>query len=38
MASSMPGDAFFAWEDDAMAHRVKDCVVQVVQGNTSGEF
>ena len=38
MASSMHGDAFFAWEDDAMAHRVKDCVVQVLPCNTAGEF
>ena len=38
MASSMHGDAFFAWEDDAMAHRVKDCVVQVIQCNTAGGF
>jgi hypothetical protein len=38
MASSMHGDAFFAWENDAMAHRVKDCVVQVVQCNTAGQF
>jgi hypothetical protein len=38
MASSMHGDAFFAWEDAAMAHRVKDCVVQVVQCGTDGQF
>ena len=38
MASSMHGDGFFAWEDDAMAHRVKDCVVQVLPCNTAGEF
>jgi hypothetical protein len=38
MASSMHGDAFFAWEDQAMAQRVKDCVVQVAQCNTEGKF
>jgi hypothetical protein len=38
LPSSMHGDAFFAWEDDAMAHRVKDCVVQVVQCDTAGQF
>jgi hypothetical protein len=38
MASSMHGDAFFAWEDDALAHRVKDCVVQETPCNTAGEF
>jgi uncharacterized protein DUF1996/carbohydrate binding protein with CBM6 domain len=38
MASSMHGDAFFAWEDGAMAQRVKDCVVQVAQCNTEGRF
>jgi Domain of unknown function (DUF1996) len=38
MASSMHGDAFLAWENDAQGHRVKDCVVQVVQCNTAGEF
>jgi hypothetical protein len=34
----MHGDALLAWDNDAMAHRVKDCVVQVVQCNTAGEF
>ncbi|RSM45346.1 coagulation factor 5/8 type domain-containing protein [Actinoplanes sp. ATCC 53533] len=38
MASSMHGDAFLAWEDDAMAHRVKDCVVQETPCNTAGKF
>ncbi len=38
MASSMHGDAFFAWENDAMGHRVKDCVVQVEQCETDGQF
>jgi Domain of unknown function (DUF1996)/Carbohydrate binding module (family 6) len=38
MASSMHGDAFFAWDDDALGHRVKDCVVQSTPCNTAGEF
>ena len=38
MASSMHGDVFAAWDEDALGHRVKDCVVQVVQCNTAGEF
>lgn len=38
MASSMHGDAFFAWDEMAMASRVKNCVVQVAQCNTAGEF
>jgi len=38
LPSSMHGDAFFAWEPDAMAQRVKDCVVQVVQCTTAGQF
>lgn len=38
MASSMHGDAFFAWENDAMGHRVKDCVVQTTPCNTAGQF
>ena len=38
MASSMHGDAFFAWEPEAMARRVKDCVDQLVTCNTSGQF
>jgi hypothetical protein len=38
MASSMHGDAFFAWEDDALGHRVKDCVVQSTPCNTAGQF
>ncbi|MFG1605307.1 DUF1996 domain-containing protein [Actinoplanes sp. NPDC049265] len=37
-ASSMHGDAFFAWEDTAMAERVKNCVVQVTPCNTAGQF
>ena len=38
LASSMHGDGFFAWDDDAMAHRVKDCVVQTTPCNTAGQF
>jgi hypothetical protein len=38
MASSIHGDAFFAWDNDAMGHRVKDCVVQKVQCNTAGQY
>ncbi|HWO64048.1 MAG TPA: DUF1996 domain-containing protein [Umezawaea sp.] len=38
MASSMHGDVFSAWDEDALGHRVKDCVVQVVQCNTAGGY
>ncbi|MFD9701767.1 DUF1996 domain-containing protein [Lentzea sp. NPDC059081] len=38
MASSMHGDVFAAWDENALGHRVKDCVVQVVQCNTAGGF
>jgi hypothetical protein len=38
MASSMHGDAFFAWDNAAMGHRVKDCVVQKAKCNTGGTF
>ncbi|WP_433295250.1 DUF1996 domain-containing protein [Actinoplanes sp. CA-030573] len=37
-ASSMHGDAFLAWNDDALGHRVKDCVVQHAKCNTAGTF
>jgi Domain of unknown function (DUF1996) len=37
-ASSMHGDAFFAWEDAALGHRVKDCIVQKAKCNTAGGF
>jgi hypothetical protein len=37
-ASSMHGDAFFAWENDALGHRVKDCIVQKAKCNTAGTF
>jgi hypothetical protein len=38
MASSFHGDAFFAWEDAALGHRVKDCIVQKAKCNTAGGF
>jgi Domain of unknown function (DUF1996) len=37
-ASSMHGDAFFAWDDAALGHRVKDCIVQKAKCNTAGGF
>ncbi|XVU23376.1 DUF1996 domain-containing protein [Actinoplanes sp. CA-054009] len=37
-ASSMHGDAFFAWDDAALGHRVKDCIVQKAKCNTDGNF
>ena len=37
-ASSMHGDAFFAWENAALGHRVKDCIVQKAKCNTAGTF
>ncbi|WP_433721153.1 DUF1996 domain-containing protein [Actinoplanes sp. CA-051413] len=38
MASSMHGDAFLAWDNDALGHRVKNCVVQRAKCNTAGDF
>jgi uncharacterized protein DUF1996/carbohydrate binding protein with CBM6 domain len=38
MASSMHGDAFFAWDNAALGHRVKNCVVQSAKCNTAGDF
>jgi hypothetical protein len=38
MASSMHGDAFLAWDDAALGHRVKNCVVQRAKCNTAGDF
>ena len=38
MASSFHGDAFFAWDDAALGHRVKDCIVQKAKCNTAGGF
>ena len=37
-ASSMHGDAFFAWDDAALGHRVKDCIVQKAKCDTFGNF
>jgi hypothetical protein len=37
-ASSMHGDAFFAWDNAALGHRVKDCIVQHAKCNTAGTF
>jgi hypothetical protein len=38
MASSMHGDAFFAWENRAQSERVKNCLVQKAKCNTDGNF
>ncbi|WP_320067397.1 DUF1996 domain-containing protein [Micromonospora sp. RTGN7] len=38
MASSMHGDSFFAWDNAALGHRVKDCIVQKAKCNTAGTF
>ncbi|MFC4587707.1 DUF1996 domain-containing protein [Sphaerisporangium corydalis] len=38
MASSMHGDFFNAWDNGALGHRVKDCVVQSAKCNTAGTF
>jgi hypothetical protein len=38
MASSMHGDTFFAWNNTALGHRVKDCIVQKAKCNTAGNF
>ncbi|WP_250036780.1 DUF1996 domain-containing protein [Paractinoplanes maris] len=35
-ASSMHGDAFFAWDNAALGHRVKDCIVQKAKCDTFG--
>ncbi|GAA0574217.1 hypothetical protein GCM10010172_68540 [Paractinoplanes ferrugineus] len=37
-ASSMHGDAFFAWDNAALGHRVRDCIVQKAKCNTNGTF
>ncbi len=37
-ASSMHGDVFLAWDDAALGHRVKDCLVQKAKCNTDGTF
>jgi hypothetical protein len=38
LPSSMHGDAIFAWDDAALGHRVKDCIVQHAKCNTYGDF
>jgi hypothetical protein len=38
MASSMHGDAFFAWNNRAQSERVKNCIVQKAKCNTDGNF
>jgi uncharacterized protein DUF1996/carbohydrate binding protein with CBM6 domain len=38
MASSMHGDAFFAWDNLAQSQRVKNCIVQKAKCNTDGNF
>ena len=38
MASSFHGDAFFAWDDAALGHRVKDCIVQKAKCDSFGNF
>ncbi|MGI5290530.1 DUF1996 domain-containing protein [Nonomuraea polychroma] len=38
MASSMHGDAFFAWDNTALGQRVKSCIVQNAKCNTAGTF
>ena len=38
MASSFHGDAFFAWDNAAQGHRVKNCIVQKAKCNTAGQF
>ena len=37
-ASSMHGDAFFAWEDEALGSRVKNCIVQKAKCDSFGNF
>ncbi|MFI6510702.1 DUF1996 domain-containing protein [Streptosporangium sp. NPDC050855] len=38
MASSMHGDFFNAWNENALGHRVRDCIVQSAKCNTAGTF
>ena len=38
LASSMHGDAFFAWNNRAQSERVKNCIVQRAKCNTNGDF
>jgi uncharacterized protein DUF1996/carbohydrate binding protein with CBM6 domain len=37
-ASSMHGDAFFAWDDEALGSRVKNCIVQKAKCDSFGKF
>ncbi|AGZ44565.1 DUF1996 domain-containing protein [Actinoplanes friuliensis] len=37
-ASSMHGDAFFAWDDEALGSRVKNCIVQKAKCDSFGNF
>jgi hypothetical protein len=37
-ASSMHGDAFFAWDDQALGSRVKNCIVQKAKCDSFGNF
>jgi hypothetical protein len=37
-ASSMHGDAFFAWDNAALGHRVKDCITQKAKCDSFGNF
>jgi hypothetical protein len=37
-ASSMHGDAFLAWDDAPLGHRVKDCIVRHAKCDTAGTF
>ncbi|MFJ6194911.1 DUF1996 domain-containing protein [Micromonospora sp. NPDC092111] len=38
MASSIHGDSFLAWDNAALGHRVKDCIIQKAKCNTAGTF
>ncbi|MEV0459556.1 DUF1996 domain-containing protein [Catellatospora methionotrophica] len=38
MASSMHGDFVNVWDDDALGHRVKNCIVQSAKCNSAGQF
>ncbi|MFJ3493561.1 DUF1996 domain-containing protein [Streptomyces sp. NPDC086091] len=38
MASSIHGDFFNAWDNDALGHRVKDCIIQRAKCNSAGTF
>jgi hypothetical protein len=38
MASSIHGDVFIAWDNAALGHRVKDCIVQKAKCNTAVTF